>query len=467
MCGIFGVYGHRDAAALTQLGLYALQHRGQESAGIVAVDEDGRARVSRAMGLVSEGFAEAEMSELQGPVAIGHTRYSTAGASAIENAQPILARVRRGHIALAHNGNLTNAIELRRALEDDGAIFSSTMDSEVIVHRIARAQGDSPEARVAQALKGVEGAYCLLIVLDETVIVARDPHGWRPLTMGRLGDGWVFASETCALDIVGATIEREIQPGEIVAVDAHGLRSVRALPNAQIHRCVFEHVYFARPDSKIFGGSVDKSRRLLGRQLARECPTPDADLVFAVPDSSNSAALGFSDESGIPYELALIRNHYIGRTFIQPTQAGRDAKVKVKYNPVRELLEGKSVVMVDDSIVRGTTTRGLVSLVRAAGAREVHMRVSSAPIISPCYYGIDTPRRAELIAAPMTHDELVRHLGVDSLGYLSLDGMLSAMPDGPNGYCHACFSGRYPTATPMEPEVLRAGSIAERPVAAV
>jgi amidophosphoribosyltransferase len=467
MCGIFGVYGHRDAAALTQLGLYALQHRGQESAGIVAVDEDGRARVSRAMGLVSEGFEEAEMSQLQGPVAIGHTRYSTAGASAIENAQPILARVRRGHIALAHNGNLTNAIELRRALEDDGAIFSSTMDSEVIVHRIARAQGDTPEARVAAALKGVEGAYCLLIVLDETVIVARDPHGWRPLTIGRLGDGWVFASETCALDIVGATIEREIQPGEIVAVDAHGLRSVRELPHAPIHRCVFEHVYFARPDSKIFGGSVDKSRRLLGRQLARECPAPDADLVFAVPDSSNSAALGFSDESGIPYELALIRNHYIGRTFIQPTQAGRDAKVKVKYNPVRELLEGKSVVMVDDSIVRGTTTRGLVSLVRAAGAREVHMRVSSAPIISPCYYGIDTPRRAELIAAQMTHDELVRHLGVDSLGYLSLDGMLSAMHDGPNGYCHACFSGRYPTATPAEPEVLRAGSIAERPVAAV
>jgi len=467
MCGIFGVYGHRDAAALTQLGLYALQHRGQESAGIVAVDEDGRARVSRAMGLVSEGFAEAEMNELQGPVAIGHTRYSTAGASAIENAQPILARVRRGHIALAHNGNLTNAIELRRALEDDGAIFSSTMDSEVIVHRIARASGDSPEARVAQALKGVEGAYCLLIVLDETVIVARDPHGWRPLTMGRLGDGWVFASETCALDIVGATIEREIQPGEIVAVDAHGLRSVRELPHASIHRCVFEHVYFARPDSKIFGGSVDKSRRLLGRQLARECPTPGADLVFAVPDSSNSAALGFSDESGIPYELALIRNHYIGRTFIQPTQAGRDAKVKVKYNPVRELLDGKSVVMVDDSIVRGTTTRGLVSLVRAAGAREVHMRVSSAPIISPCYYGIDTPRRAELIAAQMTHDELVRHLGVDSLGYLSLDGMLSAMPDGPSGYCHACFSGRYPTAIPADPEGLRAGSIAERPAVSV
>jgi len=457
MCGIFGVYGHRDAAALTQLGLYSLQHRGQESAGIVAVDEIGRARVSRAMGLVSEGFEEAEMMDLKGPVAIGHTRYSTAGASAIENAQPILARVRHGHIALAHNGNLTNAIELRRELEDDGAIFSSTMDSEVIVHRIARATAREPEARVAQALAGVEGAYCLMVVLDETVVAARDPHGWRPLVMGRLGDGWVFASETCALDIVGATLEREVLPGEIVAIDQHGLRSVQLPAAEQVHRCVFEHVYFARPDSKVFGGSVDRSRRALGRQLAIECPAPGAELVFAVPDSSNSAALGYSEESGIPYELALIRNHYIGRTFIQPTQAGRDAKVKVKYNPVRELLEGKSVVMVDDSIVRGTTTRGLVSLVRAAGAREVHMRVSSAPIISPCYYGIDTPRVEELIAAQMTHEELVRHLGVDSLGYLSLDGMLTSMPEGPGGYCHACFSGRYPTAVPAEPALLRAG----------
>jgi amidophosphoribosyltransferase len=434
-----------------------LQHRGQESAGIVAVDEGGWARVSRAMGLVSEGFAEADMDALTGPISIGHTRYSTAGASAIENAQPILARVRGGHIALAHNGNLTNAVELRRELEDEGAIFSSTMDSEVIVHRIARAQGLSPEARVAEALAGVEGAYCLLVVLGETVVVARDPHGWRPLVIGKLADTIVFASESCALDIVGASFVREVLPGEIVAVDRQGMRSMQVLPAAPINRCVFEHVYFARPDSNVFGGSVDRSRRALGRQLARECPAPDAEVVFAVPDSSNSAALGFSEESGIPYELALIRNHYVGRTFIQPTQSGRDAKVKVKYNPVRELIEGRSVVMVDDSIVRGTTTRGLVSLVRAAGAREVHMRVSSAPIISPCYYGIDTPRKTELIAAQMTHEELVRHLGVDTLGYLSIDGMLAAMPSGPTGYCHACFSGRYPTATPMEPELLRAG----------
>lgn len=464
MCGIFGVYGHRDAAALTQLGLYSLQHRGQESAGIVAVDSAGRARISRAMGLVSEGFGDDEMKELRGSIGVGHTRYSTAGGSAIENAQPILARVRRGHIALAHNGNLTNATELRRELEDEGAIFASTMDSEVIVHRIARAHGATPEARVAEALDGVEGAYCLLIVIDDTVIVARDPHGWRPLVIGRLGEGWVFASESCALDIVGATIDREVAPGEIIAVDTHGLRSTQGAASATIHRCVFEHVYFARPDSKVFNGSVDKSRRALGRQLALECPAPGAEVVFAVPDSSNSAALGYAEVSGIPYELALIRNHYIGRTFIQPTQAGRDAKVKVKYNPVRELLENKSVVMVDDSIVRGTTTRGLVSLVRAAGAREVHMRVSSAPIISPCYYGIDTPRREELIAATMTHDELVQHLGVDTLGYLSLDGMLLPMPGGPGGYCHACFSGRYPTATPTEPALLRAGVTVSQPL---
>jgi amidophosphoribosyltransferase len=457
MCGIFGVYGHTDAAALTQLGLYSLQHRGQESAGIVAVDEGGWARVSRAMGLVSEGFEEADMETLIGPIAIGHTRYSTAGASAIENAQPILARMRGGHIALAHNGNLTNAIELRRALEDEGAIFSSTMDSEVIVHRIARAHGDTPESRVAKALVGVEGAYCLLVVLGETVVVARDPHGWRPLVMGRLADSIVFASESCALDIVGAAFEREVLPGEIVAIDQHGLRSMQPLPPAPINRCVFEHVYFARPDSNVFGGSVDRSRRALGRQLARECPAPGAEVVFAVPDSSNSAALGYAEESGTPYELALIRNHYVGRTFIQPTQSGRNAKVKVKYNPVRELIEGKRVVMVDDSIVRGTTTRGLVSLVRAAGAREVHMRVSSAPIISPCYYGIDTPRKTELIAAQMTHEQLVQHLGVDTLGYLSIDGMLGAMPSGPGGYCHACFSGRYPTATPPDSELLRAG----------
>jgi len=457
MCGIFGVHGHADAAAVTHLGLYSLQHRGQESAGIVAVDAAGEARVARRMGLVSEGFATNVMESLRGVTAIGHTRYSTAGSSSIENAQPVLARFRGGHIALAHNGNLTNATELGIELEEQGSIFSSTMDSEVVVHRLAKASAESPEGKVAEALQGVEGAYCLLISIGDTLVAARDPRGWRPLVMGRLGEATVFASESCALDIVGATFVREVDPGEIVAVDGGGVHSSKPLPEKPLRRCVFEHVYFARPDSRIFGGSVDRSRRALGRQLARECPAPRAELVFSVPDSSNSAALGFAEESGLPLELALIRNHYVGRTFIQPTQAGRDAKVKVKYNAVREVLEGRSVVMVDDSIVRGTTTRGLVAMVRAAGAREVHMRVSSSPITGPCYYGIDTPNREELIAANLTVDEIAVNLGVDSLGYLSLDGMLASMPSGPDGFCHACFSGDYPTPPPADPDKLRFG----------
>ncbi len=457
MCGIFGVFGVDQAAAVTHLGLYSLQHRGQESAGIVAIDGDAVARGTRKMGLVGEGLSPKELESLPGNIAIGHTRYSTAGSSTIENAQPVLARFRGGHIALAHNGNLTNAIEMRGDLEEVGSIFASTMDSEVIVHRLARAIEGAPEHMLADALQGVEGAYCLAVVIGETLLAARDPRGWRPLVIGSLGEGFVFASESCALDIVGATMLREVQPGEIIAVDRHGMRSLQAFTPAPLHRCVFEHVYFARPDSYVFGGSVDRARRALGRRLAQEQPAPSADLVFAVPDSSNAAALGYAEHSGLPLELALIRNHYVGRTFIQPTQSGRDAKVKVKYNAVREVLAGKSVVMVDDSIVRGTTTRGLVSLVRGAGAREVHMRVSSPPITGPCYYGIDTPNREELIAANHTVEEIARLIGVDSLGYLSLDGMLGAVPGGPTGFCHACFSGQYPTLPPSEPVKLRYG----------
>jgi amidophosphoribosyltransferase len=457
MCGIFGVHGHAEAAQVTHLGLYSLQHRGQESAGIVALDDTGSARSIRAMGLVSEGFEPPAMADLVGPIAIGHTRYSTAGSSSIENAQPVLARFRGGHISLAHNGNLTNATEMRRELEEDGSIFASTMDSEVIVHRLARSPADVPERKLADALTGVEGAYSLLVLIGETLLAARDPRGWRPLVMGKIGESTVFASETCALDIVGATYEREIQPGEIVAVDRAGTRSISPHPPRELRRCVFEYVYFARPDSRVFGGSVDRARRALGRRLAREWPAPTAQLVFSVPDSSNSAALGFAEESELPLELALIRNHYVGRTFIQPTQAGRDAKVKVKYNAVREVLDGKSVVMVDDSIVRGTTTRGLVAMIRHAGAREVHLRVSSSPITGPCYYGIDTPRREELIAANLEVDQIATHLGVDSLGYLSLDGMLQSVPGGPHGFCHACFSGDYPTPPPSDPDKLRFG----------
>ena len=457
MCGIFGISGHPDAAALTHLGLYSLQHRGQESAGIVSTN-DGDVHAIRAMGLVSDQFSADKMRTLVGPVAMGHTRYSTAGSSTIENAQPALVRFKGGHIVLAHNGNLTNAPEIRRELEDEGSIFSSTMDSEVIVHRLAKSKAERPEEKLAEALEGVEGAYSLLVMIGETLVAARDPFGWRPLAMGRINGAVVFASETCALDITGATMEREIQPGEIVAVEPNGdTRTLQRQAAPHLHRCVFEYVYFARPDSRVFGGSVDRARRALGHRLAQEHPAPGADFVFSVPDSSNSAALGFAEQSGLPLELALIRNHYVGRTFIQPTQSGRDAKVKVKYNAVREILDGKSVVMVDDSIVRGTTTRGLVALVRAAGAREVHMRVSSPPITGPCYYGIDTPDRAQLIAAQNSVEGIARKIGVDSLGYISLDGMLQSVPDGPDGFCHACFSGQYPTKPPTDPEKLRLG----------
>ncbi len=423
---------------------------------MVSVSPEGLARATRSMGLISE--ASTRSVPLDARLAIGHTRYSTAGSSTIENAQPILARSRDGHISLAHNGNLINATELRTELEDQGSIFSSTIDSEVIVHRIAKAtQSGTPEARLAAALAPVEGAYSLVAIIGDTLLAARDPRGWRPLVMGSIDGAIVFASESCALDIVNATAIREVAPGEIIAVDAAGVRSLFPFERKQSTRCVFEYVYFARPDSRVFGGSVDRARRALGRQLARETPAPTADLVFAVPDSSNSAALGFAEESHVPYELALIRNHYVGRTFIQPDQSNRDAKVKVKYNAVREVLEGKRVVMVDDSIVRGTTTRGLVAMVRAAGALEVHMRVSSPPVTGPCYYGIDTPTREDLIAANFSVDEIAAHIGVDSLGYLSLEGFLNAVPDGPDGFCHACFSGDYPTAPPTDPDKLRFG----------
>ena len=458
MCGIFGIRGHPDAAALTQLGLYSLQHRGQESSGIFTVDGDGGLHLERAMGLVSEGIGGNRIELLPGALAIGHTRYSTAGSSTLDNAQPILARSRGSHLALAHNGNLVNAVELRAELEETGAIFASSMDSEVLLHRLARSHAPTPEGRLAEALAGVEGAYCLVVVIGDALVVARDPRGWRPLTIGRLGEAWVAASETCALDIVGATRVRDVEPGEIVRMDASGITSIAPFAPAALKRCVFEHIYFARPDSHVFGGSVDHTRRALGRRLAQEHPVPGADLVFAVPDSSNAAALGYAEEAGLPFEFALIRNHYIGRTFIQPTQAGRDAKVKVKYNAVHELIDGRKVVMVDDSIVRGTTTRGLVQMVRHAGAREVHMRVSSSPITGPCYYGIDTPQRGELIAANYPVAEIGRQLGVDSLGYLSLEGMLSATPGGPGGYCHACFSGDYPTPPPSNPMRAHAGA---------
>ena len=457
MCGIVGVRGTPDAAAIAHLGLYSLQHRGQESAGIVVADDNGTARAIRGMGLVSEALEPEALAELNGELAIGHTRYSTTGSSTLDNAQPVLVRFRGGYITLAHNGNIVNATELRRELESKGSIFSSTMDSEILVHRMARSTSDVPEERLAQALDGVEGAYSLLVASGDALMAVRDPRGWRPLCIGTVGDAVVFASETCALDMVGATYLRDVRPGEIVVVDENGLRSVQALEPKESRRCVFEYVYFARPDSRIFAGSVDRARRALGHRLGRECPAPTADLVFGVPDSANAAALGYAEETGLPLELALIRNHYVGRTFIQPSQEGRVQKVKVKYNAVREVLEGKSVVMVDDSMVRGTTTRGLVSMIRAAGAREIHMRIASPPVTGPCYYGIDMPSREELIAANLTVDEIAQRVGVDSLGFLSLEGMLHAVPGGPHGFCHACFSGDYPTPPPTDPDKLRFG----------
>ena len=456
MCGIFGVSGVPDAAHLTLMGLFALQHRGQESAGIVAVDA-GKATVLRRMGLISEAISASDLAALPGPVSVGHTRYSTAGTSTIENAQPVFARFKGGHVAIAHNGNLTNADAVRAQLEAAGSIFASTMDTEVIVHRLAKASASSPEEMLAQALQGLEGAYSLIATIGDTLLAARDPHGWRPLVMGELNGSTVFASETCALDIVGARVVRDVEAGEIIAVDGSGTRSLKPFGRTPLNKCVFEFVYFARPDSTIFSGSVDRARRALGRALAKEAPAPGADLVFAVPDSSNAAALGYSEEAGLRLEHALIRNHYIGRTFIQPTQEGRTSKVRVKYNPVHEVIAGKSVVMIDDSIVRGTTTRGLVALVRAAGAREVHMRVASPPITGPCYYGIDIPTRKELIAANKTVPEIAQTIGVDSLAYLSLDGMLNAVPGGPDGFCHACFSGQYPITPPRGADVNRAG----------
>jgi amidophosphoribosyltransferase len=442
-CGVFAVSGHDAAAELTFLGLYALQHRGQESAGIVTWDDEaGQAHIHKGMGLVAEAIKNEHLIALKGRTAIGHARYSTAGASELRNAQPALVEYREGTLALAHNGNLTNAAELRNKLVREGAIFQSTMDSEVIVHLIARSQQPDPDHQVREALAEVEGAFSLAILVNDTIYAARDPRGFRPLILGRKDSAIVVASETCALDLIEAEYIRDIEPGEVLKIRDGTIEELPRLAPEGPAACIFELVYFARPDSQIWGCSVDQARRAFGRQLAREHPA-DADAVFSVPDSSNSAALGYSEESGIPLELALIRNHYIGRTFIQPLQQDRDFKVRIKYNPVREVIDGRRVVIVDDSLVRGTTSRGLVTMIREAGAREIHLRISSPPIRFPCFYGIDMPTKEELLASRMSVDEIRRHLGVDSLAYLSLEGMIDAVKEfGP--YCDACFTGNYP-----------------------
>jgi amidophosphoribosyltransferase len=442
MCGIVGVAGIDRAAELAYLGLYALQHRGQEAAGISAVDDNGRARLEKEHGLVVESFSDTVMAELPGHTALGHVRYSTAGGPGLVNAQPILVRYHQGDLSLVHNGNITNASHLREQLVGEGALFQTTVDSEVIVHLIARSRASTVDEQIVEALSQLTGAFSVILTVGKTMYAARDPWGFRPLILGQLNGGYVVASETCALDLMGASTEREIGPGEILKVSDGHLEVLPSLA-AQVRPapCIFELVYFARPDSRIWNASVDRARRAFGRQLAREQPA-DADCVFSVPDSSNSAALGYAEESGIPLELGLIRNHYVGRTFIHPTQKGRDFRVRIKYNAVREVMDGKRVVVVDDSLVRGTTSKGLIALIREAGAREVHFRVSSPPVTNPCYYGIDMPTRDELIGAHRTVEEIREHLNVDSLGYLSLDGMHSAVAQyGP--FCDACFSGNY------------------------
>ncbi|HBH02269.1 MAG: amidophosphoribosyltransferase [Candidatus Rokubacteria bacterium RBG_16_73_20] len=448
-CGLFGVWNHPEAGNVAYLGLYALQHRGQESAGIAASDGT-TIHTEKAMGWVADVFGRERLRRLPGHRAMGHVRYSTAGSSNLKNAQPITATTVRGPIAIAHNGNLTNAETLRGEMERDGAIFQSNSDTEVILHLLARAPAGPLEEQITYALSRVKGAYSLLILTLDALYAIRDPYGFRPLTLGRLRDAHIVASETCALDLMEASFERDVEPGEVVVISDAGVRSLRPFPPAERLQCVFEYVYFARPDSILWGRNVHTVRKAMGRQLAREYPVA-ADLVIPVPDSGNSAALGYSEEAGTPYELGLIRNHYVGRTFIEPKQGIRHFGVKVKLNPVREMLEGRRVVVVDDSIVRGTTSRKIVKMLRGAGAREVHMRLSSPPIQWPCYYGIDTPTRRELIASSHTVEEICRYLAADSLGYLSLDGMLKATGADPAHFCNACFTGNYRVG--IEPEV--------------
>jgi len=447
-CGVFGIFGHPEAANMTYLGLYALQHRGQESAGIASSDGD-RLHVSRAMAYVNDAFDETLLAELRGQMAVGHVRYSTAGESRLANAGPLVINCAHGEIAVCHNGNLVNASELKDAMVSDGAIFQTSTDSEVILHLYARSKAAAPEHAIVDALSQVRGAFSLTILTKHQLIAVRDPHGFRPLAIGRLGDAVVVCSETCALDLIGATYVRDVEPGEVFIVDRSGQRSIKPFGPARLAHCVFEHVYFARPDSYVFGQSVNEARTSLGRALACEQPV-DADVVVPIPDSGVCAAVGFSEKSGIPLRMGLIRNHYVGRTFIEPRQSIRHFGVRVKLNPVRSILEGQRVVLVDDSLVRGTTSRKIVKIVRAAGAREVHMRISCPPTISPCFYGVDTPHRSELIAATHTLEEIETYIGADSLGYLSLDGLLSAVGPAKESYCTSCYTGRYPVAFPRD-----------------
>ncbi|MGB9628526.1 MAG: amidophosphoribosyltransferase [Thermodesulfobacteriota bacterium] len=448
MCGIFGIYSHPEASNHTYLGLYALQHRGQESAGIVS--SDGKKLYHyRQMGLVSEIFTREILKRLPGKSAVGHVRYSTTGSSELKNAQPFVVEYSRGGMAICHNGNLTNALFIRSELESQGSIFQSNMDTEVIVHLIARAKEKSFVERVVHALKKVEGAYSLLFLTEREMVAARDPHGFRPLVFGQLKDAPVVASETCAFDLIGAKFLREIEPGEILLINENGIKSFKPFPQRPIHQCIFEFIYFARPDSFIFNRSVYEVRKSLGIQLAKESPA-EVDMVVPIPDSGFPATLGYAFESQIPLELGMIRNHYIGRTFIEPEQRIRHFGVKIKLNPVKELLKDRRIVTVDDSIVRATTSRKIIKMFRNAGAKEVHMRISSPPITHPCFFGIDTPKRSELIASSLKVKEIQRFINATSLNYLSLEGLKKCVKAEAEQFCYACFTGDYPIPLQMD-----------------
>ena len=463
-CGVVAIFAHPEAEKLAYLGLHALQHRGQESAGIVT--SDGlNLKPHKAMGLVADIFTEDVLAKMRGRLAIGHTRYSTAGDSALLNAQPILVQSNKGAMAVAHNGNLTNAADVRQRLERQGSIFQTNSDTEVIVHLIAMSKEHTLPGAMADALRRVEGAFSLVMMSPDRIFAARDPRAFRPLAMGRIPalegqkrDTIVFASETCAFDLIGATYERDVKPGELVVVGPEGITSRVYAAEAPQSSCIFEHVYFSRPDSMVFGRPVQTSREELGRQLAREAPV-EADIVVPVPDSGVTAAVGYAAESGIPFRFGLIRNHYVGRTFIEPSQSVRDFGVKLKLNPVRALLEGKRVVLIDDSIVRGTTSRKIVRMIRSAGAKEVHMRISCPPTISPCCYGVDTPSKNQLIAANKSVEEIREYIGADSLSYLSLEGLKKACGEGEKtSYCSACYTGSYPTTIVDVEEILPASA---------
>lgn len=450
-CGVFGVFGHPDAATLTYLGLYALQHRGQEGAGIVASD-NGQLIGHRGVGLVADVFKPHRLKPLKGDLAIGHVRYSTFGTSVLENVQPFMRSYRYGSVALCHNGNLTNASVLRDELEADGHIFQATSDTEVIIHLIAKSREPSFVDCVIDALHKVVGAYTILATNGEELVAARDPHGFRPLVLGKLASSYVLASETCALDIIDAEYVRDVEPGEIVIVDREGVRSIHPFERVTPHPCIFEFVYVARPDSIVFGRSVDEVRKQLGRNLAK-ADTTDADLVMAVPDSSNQVALGYSHESGIPFDMGFIRNHYVGRTFIEPDQQIRDFGVKIKLNPARSAVEGKRIILVDDSIVRGTTSRKIIKMLRKCNVKEIHFRISCPPIINGCHYGIDTPNKEKLIAAHKSVEEMRQYLGVDTLKFQTIDGMVDATGMRKDQFCLACFNNAYPTLIPQDFEL--------------